>query len=140
MPLALEQDVNERVKMLWFSGETRKYIAEECGIGAGSVTNIINEWKKDLESSDYESVRELAVELKKEGLTLSQLGSMYRYHNFIDKLGANEDQIESLIFNLLDITKSIPTERTAESVNQLLNYQNPRIFRQLRFLNLLNRK
>jgi hypothetical protein len=54
-----------RVKKLWFSGETRKNIAAESGNGAGSVTNIVNEWKKDLESSDYDSIREMAVELKK---------------------------------------------------------------------------
>jgi hypothetical protein len=29
------------------------------------VTNIVNEWKKDLEFSDYDSIREMAVELKK---------------------------------------------------------------------------
>jgi hypothetical protein len=29
------------------------------------VTNIVNEWKKDLESSDYDSIREMVVELKK---------------------------------------------------------------------------
>jgi hypothetical protein len=51
MPPALELDVKDRVKKLWFSGETRKNITAECGIGAGSVTNIVNEWKKDLESS-----------------------------------------------------------------------------------------
>jgi hypothetical protein len=61
MPPALEQDVKDKVKQLWLSGETRSNIAAECGIGAGSVTNIVNEWKKDLESSDYESMRELTV-------------------------------------------------------------------------------
>ncbi len=61
----LELDVKDRVKKLWFSGETRKNIAEECGNGAGSVTNIVNEWKKDIESSDYDSIREMAVESKK---------------------------------------------------------------------------
>jgi len=44
---------------------------------------------------------------------------MYRYHKFIEKLGANEDQIESLIFDLLNIIKPIPIEKAAEIVNQL---------------------
>jgi len=39
--------------------------------------------------------------------------------NYIKELGADLEQIESLIFNLQDITKSIPTEKTAELVNQL---------------------
>ena len=43
MPPALDQSVKDRVRTLWFSGETRKKIAKECEIGAGSVTNIISE-------------------------------------------------------------------------------------------------
>jgi hypothetical protein len=87
MPSALEQDVKEEVKKLWLSGETRKNIAGRCRIGAGSVTNIVNEWKKDLESSDYESMRELAVELKK-GVTFVELASIYKFYNYIRKFGA----------------------------------------------------
>jgi len=61
MPLALEEDVRDRVRRLWLSGETRESITKECGVGAGTVTNIINEWKKGVEISEYEAVRELAV-------------------------------------------------------------------------------
>src|SRR5438094_3157034 len=119
MPPALHQSVKDRVRKLWFNGETRKNIAAECGIGAGSVTNTINELTRGLEESDYEVLRELAVELKKEGLTLAELLFFQRRHNYIKKLSGNEEQIESFISNLLEGTRSIPIEKTADLMNML---------------------
>jgi hypothetical protein len=119
MPTALDESVREQVTRLWFTGETRKNIAAECQIGVGSVTNIVSEWTKGLVSSDYESMRELAVQLKKEGMTFAQLMSINRHRKYIEKLGANEDQIESLIVNLIDSAKSIPPERIAEMTDQI---------------------
>ena len=119
MPPAIDESVKDRVRRLWFSGETRKDIAEECGVGAGTVTNIINEWKKGVDISEYEAIRELGVWCKKEGLTLGELASIYRRHNYIKKLGSNEEQIESLIANLLDGANSVPQEKIVDSGNQL---------------------
>ena len=112
MPPALDQSVKDRVRRLWFlSGETRKNITETCGIGAGSVTNIINDFRNGLESTDYESIRELAVQLKNEGMTFAEFAFTYRRHNYIKKLGSTEDQIESLICNLLEGARSLPPEK-----------------------------
>jgi len=119
MPPALEMDVKNRVWRLWLSGETRKNIAEVCGIGAGSVTIIINEKTKDFHNLEYGAIRDLAVQLKKERLTFAELASICRCHNYINKLGANDEEVESLIADLLDKTKSIPIEKTANLVNQL---------------------
>lgn len=102
MPPALDENIKERVRRLWFSGETRKNVAAVCGSGTGSVTNIMDEQTKGLEESDLRWIRELAVQLKKDGTTLAEFVSIYRRHNLIKKLGATEDQIETLISNLLE--------------------------------------
>ena len=65
------------------------------------------------------SIRELAVQIKKEGITFPQLALMYRRHNYIKKLGANEEQIESLIANLLDGARSLPEEKIVDLMNQV---------------------
>jgi hypothetical protein len=67
------------------------------GIGAGTVSNIIDEWKKRVHDSDYESVF-----CKKQGITLDALASCIRLNNYIQSLGANanESTLESLIANL----------------------------------------
>jgi hypothetical protein len=46
MPPALEVQIKGQVIKEWFSGYTRDEI------GAGTVSNIINEWKKGIDSKD----------------------------------------------------------------------------------------
>ena len=66
----------------WLSGNTRDEIAQNNKIGAGSVSNIINDWKKGLDNTDYYSMRELSIFLKKEGITLNDLGPLVRLNNY----------------------------------------------------------
>jgi len=57
----LDESIRDRVRRLWFSGETRKNIAANCGIGAGSVTNIIDQLRRGVEGLDYEPLRVVAL-------------------------------------------------------------------------------
>jgi hypothetical protein len=116
---ALEEYEKDRVWRMWLSGETRKNIAEICKVGAGSVTNIVNKQTKGLDSSEYGAIRDLAVQLKKEEMTFAELAAIHRRHNYINKLGSNEEEVEVLVANLLDKTRSIPIEKTADLVNQI---------------------
>ncbi len=102
MPPAINMQVRGQVIREWFSGLSRDEIDTNTGVGTGRVSNIISEFRSELDDSEYESIRELAVHLKKEGMTHAQLASNYWRHNYVKKLGANEEQIESLIANLLD--------------------------------------
>jgi transposase len=61
MPAAINSQVKKRVINQWLSGDSRDRIAADDDIGAGTVSNIINEWKKGVENSDYESIRELSL-------------------------------------------------------------------------------
>ena len=99
MPAAIDAQVKKQVVNQWLAGESPDRIAADNGIGAGTVTNIINEWKKGVEDSDYDSVRELAVYSKKEGFGLSQFASSTWLSNYVQKLGTSQDQIESFIGN-----------------------------------------
>jgi len=72
------------------------------------VSNIVNECNSGLQASDLKWVRELAVQLKKEGTTLAEFACIFRRHNYIKKLGVTEEQIESLICNLLEGARSLP--------------------------------
>jgi hypothetical protein len=121
MPPAIDVQVRQRIIKQWLSGDTRDEIAADNGIGAGTVSNIVSDWKKGIEDSEYESVRELAVFSKKEGLNLIALASCFRLFNFIKKLGANEDQIESLIANCINGTNSLPPEKIIDMTDQLFD-------------------
>ena len=99
MPAAINDQIRKQVVQQWISGDTRDKIAIDNGIGEGTVSSIVNDWRKGLEDSEYESVRELAIHSKKQGIALSDLASHFRLYNIIKKSGTTEDQIESFISN-----------------------------------------
>jgi hypothetical protein len=116
MPAAIDTRVKKQVINQWLSGDSRDRIAADNDIGAGTVSNIINDWKKEVEDSQYESIRELAVFSKKQGLNLIEHAWSVRLKNYIQKLGANRDQIESIFANL---AKSPEPEKLIDIANQV---------------------
>jgi hypothetical protein len=65
MPAPINEQTRKQVIQQWISGDTRDVIAIDNGIGEGTVSGIINDWKKELENSEYELVRDLSVQIKK---------------------------------------------------------------------------
>jgi hypothetical protein len=116
MPSAIDPLIKKQVVNQWLAGDSRDRVAADNHIGAGTVSNIINEWKKGIEDSNYDSVRELAVYSKKEGFDLSRLATSIRLNNYIQKLGANQDQIESFIANLVN---SQEPDKLIDDANQV---------------------
>jgi hypothetical protein len=116
MPPAINAQTRAQVIKEWLTGDTRDEIASNNGIGAGTVSNIITEWKKGLDSTDYDSIRELSVFLKGEGITLNDLAPLVRLNNHIKKLGAGFGQIESFISN---IANSQVPEKLIDTANKI---------------------
>jgi hypothetical protein len=83
IPAAIDPVIKKQVVNQWLSGASRDRIAADNGIGAGTVSNIIDEWKKGVQDSDYESIREISVFCKKQGITLNALASCMRLNNYI---------------------------------------------------------
>jgi hypothetical protein len=101
MPSAIDELVKRRVIQQCLSREARDKIASDLQIGAGTVSSIVNDFKKSLQNSeDLDSIRELTREAKKQGLNLSELASHFRLYNFIRKSGAAEEKIDSFIANI----------------------------------------
>jgi hypothetical protein len=73
MPSPIDELVKRRVIEQWISGFPRDKIASDLQIGAGTVSNIVSDFKKNLQGSDIDSLRVLAVEVKKQGLSVSEL-------------------------------------------------------------------
>src|SRR5215467_10019395 len=112
MPAAIDPIIKKQVVNQWLSGDSRDRISADSGIGAGTVSNIIDEWKKGVQDSDYESIRELSVFCKKQGITLNALASCIRLNNYLQSLGANanESTLESLIANLANYPDRDPAK------------------------------
>jgi uncharacterized protein YnzC (UPF0291/DUF896 family) len=117
MPSTIGELVKKRVIEKWINGFPRDKIASDLQIGAGSVSGIVSDFKKNLQESDIDSVRELAVEAKKEGLSVSDLANHIRLRNFFIKSGASEEKVESFIANVS--AGDVPPDKIIEHVNQL---------------------
>jgi hypothetical protein len=126
MPAAIDNSVKTNVIRQWLDGDTRDKIAADNRIGAGTVSGIINEWRKGIDALEYESVRELSTSCKKQGINLGELVSSLRINNFVQKLGANQDQIETFIANLanspepeklIDVATQIAQISMSESIS-----------------------
>jgi len=126
MPPSIDNSVKTDVIKPWLDGDTRDKIADGNQIGASTVSGIINEWKKGIDILEYDSVRELSVSCKKQGINLGALASPLRTNNYVQKLGANQDQIETLIANLanspepgklIDVANQIAQISRSESIS-----------------------
>jgi hypothetical protein len=86
MPSAIDELIKRRVIQEWFNGIPRDKIAADNNIGTGTVSGIISNYNTQLDDSELESVRGLAIEIRKQGLTFAGLSSLLRLYNFFRKL------------------------------------------------------
>ena len=64
--------IREEIIRKWLSGEQRDKIASDISMGAGTVTNIISEWKEEIGMPTADTLRILATELKRLNINASQ--------------------------------------------------------------------
>jgi hypothetical protein len=89
--------MKDEVIRLYLQGESRDDIARTCGVGEGTASNIIDEWKRRLDIPDVQSLRDLAVNLKRCGIDAAQCAEGLRIINTMKKLGVNPNQVESFM-------------------------------------------
>ncbi len=125
MPSAIKNEVKTNLVKQWLNRDARDKIAADNQIGTGTVTGIIRGFKKGVDALKYESVRELSISCKKQGINLGALASSIRLNNYIQKLGVNQEQIESFIAivanfpepeKLIDVTNQIAQISMSESI------------------------
>jgi hypothetical protein len=116
MPPLTDERTRRNVIRQWISGFPRDSIASDLQIGSGTVSNIGSEFKIGLENSEFDSIRQLALEVRKQQLSWSDLASHYRLYNYFIKSGASEEKVESFITN---ISSNDISEKVIEVVNQL---------------------
>jgi hypothetical protein len=95
--MTLDPVIKKAVIVQYLSGNSRDKIAADNGIGQGTVSNIIADFKKGVQDSDFSSVRELAVYCKKGDTNLADLTSALRIKNYINGLGIAEERLEQFV-------------------------------------------
>jgi transcriptional regulator with XRE-family HTH domain len=89
----------------WLEGKSRNKIAKEVGIGAGTISGIIQEFRQN--DPEFDLLREVAVKLKNQGINIESFGSLVRLREILEQIEgidhldqAADEKIESLIVNL----------------------------------------
>jgi chromosome segregation ATPase len=118
----IPRNIKEKVIRQWLHGLTRENIAKENDIGAGTVTGIIQEAKKQEEYQDIDLLRQVSLKLKEEGLELPLVGFAIRVKRIVEENDINEDQIESIIQDIAAycLRHSIPFDTVIKSGREAL--------------------
>jgi hypothetical protein len=77
IPRPIEIDVIRK----WLQGKSRDQIAKEVGIGAGTVSKIINECRQN--DSKFDLMREVAVKLENQGDTIESFAPLVRLREIL---------------------------------------------------------
>lgn len=80
----------------WLQANARSKIADSLAISTGSVTNIINEAKRD-SIKDIDLLRAVAVLLKKNNLDLTHFALSIKLKNKLDDLKIDEELADTFI-------------------------------------------
>lgn len=108
MPLRLPENMKSLVIQQWLQGLPRNDIAAQNGLSSGAVTNIVNEWRRNLGSSRIaDELRQLATTLRNVGITASQCALGFRLASIMLRIGVNEEDFESFILNVYNRCKDM---------------------------------
>lgn len=81
----------------WLSGESRMDIARKRNIANGTVYNIIQEWSNGIGAQLADRLREIAIKLKENGLTVSECAKGLRILMMLKKYEIKDDEIEERV-------------------------------------------
>jgi hypothetical protein len=88
----------------WLEGESRNDIAIKRAMGSGTVYNIVQKWRLGIGIEKADKLRDLALKLKKTGLTVNECAKALRTLMIFKKYGIEEDEDqEQLIYFLQEI-------------------------------------
>jgi hypothetical protein len=107
----------------YLKGKTRNEIARCIGLGAGTVTIVIQEWREKVAGYEPEKIRDLAVELRKTGLTADDCVRHTRVINKMRDLDLDEDNFLKVMerIQVKSIEKGVPPEKCGDLITQLFN-------------------
>jgi len=90
--------IKVQVLYQWIQGIPRDKIAENNDIGRGTVTNIIEQFKRTV--PDIDLMRETSLQIKKEDIGIFSFAASLRLRRLLEDLEITEDQIEDFLEEL----------------------------------------
>ena len=103
MTLKIPEYVEQNIIRNWLLGKSRDKIAAEDNTSTGSVSNIIKKFIDRLGQCDAETIREMAIQIKKANLTPKDCAIGFRVNKILENIGiANEEEknIEAFLIEI----------------------------------------
>ncbi|MDP9288758.1 MAG: hypothetical protein M3P08_11250, partial [Thermoproteota archaeon] len=91
----------------YLRGKSRDQIAIDLRIGTGTVSKIISEWKTGLDYPIADELRELAIGLRKLGISASRYAEGARIASYLIKLGVNDEEFYHFVSQIYDRCKKM---------------------------------
>src|SRR5690242_6565786 len=116
MTQAVPKGLRDNVIREYLKGKGRNKIAMSVGLGEGTVTNIIQEWRQHVGEYESDKIRELALELREAGITADDCVQRTRMTNKIRELNIDEDKFLKVMegIQIESIEKGVPPEMCGE--------------------------
>lgn len=143
MPIRISHDTRNQVIREWLAGEPRDKIASDTELAAGTITNIVRDWRHELGYPTADALRQLAIDLKRLGISTVDCAIGFRIVNIIKRLGLVEadeekrlesfvsdiynkckyyglmpDKLVTLAMQILDLLESIPLSQIPNYVEE----------------------
>jgi hypothetical protein len=133
MPAKLSESVKSGVIQQWLKGVERDRIALGNGLSAGAVTNIVNKWRQAIDFPVADELRELAVTLKKIGITPGECAIGCRASMMLNRLGVGNDQLQSFLSDVYrrSVDLGLTPQNIASYLRDLLEFSNTLVFSQI---------
>ena len=134
MPRYISQEQKISIIRYWLEGENREDIAIKHNIGSSTVYTIVQEWSNSIGIEKAEVLRELAVLLKKNGLTVFDCANGFRLLTILKKYGIKEDEeTDKVTFFLKEIylkcqEANLSVQKVFLYINDMLNFSNEIFF------------
>jgi hypothetical protein len=133
MPAKLSESVKSGVIQQWLKGVERDRIALGNGLSAGAVTNIVNKWRQAIDFPVADELRELAVTLKKIGITPGECAIGCRASMMLNRVGVGNDQLQSFLSDVYkrSVDLGLTPQNIASYLRDLLEFSNTLVFSQI---------
>ena len=124
MPYKIPHDIKSGIIEAYLQGTSRDEIARDLGLGAGTVSNILAEWKNQFGKNKVDGLRELAINLKKIGITATKCARGFVMVSTLNKLGVEDDSFESFILNIYEHCQKIgvASEKISSYLGDLISF------------------
>jgi hypothetical protein len=121
MSRPITRELKDSVIRKYLQGVGRNENAIDTGLGAGTVTSIIQEFNDNLGEYEPEAIRELAVQLRKAGISPDDCVRGSQVISKMSVLGIDKDKCLAAIeiIQTRSIEKGVTPEKSAEIVSQL---------------------